>query len=125
MELLSRKENFLAVYALRALEAIDRDDPAVIAALCKAVTDKSIDMQVAAIGVVGRIGSPASAAVPALVEMLHDPNLLMRMNAAEALVSIDPDRNPLVVATVRDLLQNRQFDHRASALTLLAKIGSP
>jgi HEAT repeat protein len=76
-------------------------------------------MREVTIDALGRIGA---AAVPALVEVLADPNPVVRRRAAQALARIGPDARDAVPDLIV-ALQDRNEEVRKSAARALGQIG--
>ena len=76
-------------------------------------------MREVTIDALGRIGA---AAVPALVEVLADPNPVVRRRAAQALARIGPDARDAVPDLIVTL-QDRNEEVRKSAARALGQIG--
>jgi HEAT repeat protein len=70
----------------------------------------------------GRLGEPARAAVPALLEALQDPDRDVRDYASIALTQVVPDRAEAVAPLVRALREDSSWKVRSQAAEALGKM---
>ncbi len=74
------------------LQSTNKPDQRVfLDALVSRLEDKSPDVRVMAVGLLGRLGSTAKPAFPLVLQSLADENSRVRYYASNALVLIDPD----------------------------------
>jgi HEAT repeat protein len=97
-----------------------------VARLMKELKSKDAKTRISAADDLGHIGqvkkSYTEPAVPALIEVLHDPDALVRKAAANALGKIDPDVK-IVVPALTDALKDKVPAVRQAAAGALGLIG--
>jgi len=98
------------------------NDLAAVETLIADLKDKAWQVRCDAAYALGRFGSKAKAAVPALTEALQDESSFVRSRVALALWQIDkhPDAIPALIESLRD---PNSAGHRSSAAFALADIG--
>ena len=107
----------------KAAEALARIGPAAAAPLVKALKDEDVLIRAGAGDALGRIGSGAASAVPALIEALGDERMIVRASAARALKEMGPTVAPAVPALTR-ALRDEYYLVRRSAAEALGAIGN-
>ncbi len=100
----------VAAKSLLALAPDAEDNPTLLAALL------GTGERLRAMQALGRLGAGAGGAVPAIAELLHDPDPQVRWNAARTLVEIgSPNGTPPLRAALKDD-DARVREHAAEAL---------
>jgi RNA polymerase sigma factor (sigma-70 family) len=108
--------------AIWALGSIDREGDSV-AAVTAAVTDDDPDVRARAIGLLGEWGKNAREAAPQLLKAaLDDPNANCRVQALDALRSLQP-RADVIVPGLKKLLKEKDAPVRQRAIALLGGLG--
>lgn len=108
-------------YAAKALREIDSAVPA----LLKLLQNEDVVVRVAAVEVLGKIGSVATDSVPALIEALKDENSTVRNSVKIALGEI---RDPRAIEPLIETFKDRSYSVVVigdPAVESLAKIGTP
>ena len=72
-----------------------------------------------------KFGSKAKVAVPALIDMLDDPNEYVRINSAAALLVIDPTNKQAAPVLVEGIEKSKNLHLQRVAAYKLDKFGSP
>ena len=103
-----------AVTTLATLPA----SPVIVALLARAVADRDHEVRMAAVERLGRFGSPARAAGPALAAATRDPITSVRLVATQALGTVDVSADLAVPALVAALV-DRDDEVRAAAADAL------
>jgi HEAT repeat protein len=128
----SSKQKLLAVLSaedhpevkVRIVETLGREwrfDPAVVAALVKAMADDEKDeVRAAASEALASLGEPAKGAVPEVRKLLQAEK--HRLAAMEALGRIGPSAHP-AVAEIAASLEAKKTAERLAAITALRRIG--
>src|SRR5262249_55309033 len=78
----------VGMHAARALWALDTEDKEARAALLNGLRDRAAAARLLAADLLGTLGPDARAAIPQLREALRDPDVGVRVAAAEALARI-------------------------------------
>jgi HEAT repeat protein len=116
------KEPLTRAKALQALEKIHPDGAVVaIPFLLKALRDRQMPLRWAAAEGLGRIGPRAKEAVADLARCSDDPDLFVRVSAAEALWRIQ--KNDQLVPTLLDVMNNPARDAQPARLHAAAALG--
>jgi len=74
---------------------------------------------------IAQMGNLAKAAVPALIEVLADPDVLLRKMASVAMGAIGPDARPAVPNLTNALLHDEEPSVRRLAAMSLSQVGAP
>jgi HEAT repeat protein len=116
---LKGSDQSLAADAAGALWRVDRKNRDAIPTLIS-ILEKSKDVtpRATAAHVLGQIGPPAKAAVPALTRTLQDPFMNVRLVAAEALWVVDRPDHIAILALIELLKDRDEFLAGQAALTL-------
>jgi HEAT repeat protein len=107
-----------------ACNALERIGPIAISQLVKAVSSPDVLMRLGAVYVLGRFGSEAASATPALVVALQDQNEDVRLGAASALVKVPGQRLKEALPRLIRLLSHAQATTRWAAAIVLGSLGS-
>ncbi|MBK9139448.1 MAG: HEAT repeat domain-containing protein [Verrucomicrobia bacterium] len=112
-----------AVSALWLLPACGPSQPKVnVAAHLDALKGTDNDAKANALGEIAKAGPGAAAAVPQLIELLKDPDPLIRRLAAYALFEIGPPAAKPALPELRKLLQDENREVITQALNSVRKI---
>jgi len=102
-----------------ARTALRRAGPRSVPSLIPLLKHDSADVRSEAVYVLGRIGPPGYEAVPALMDVLDDPDVRLRAEAAGALWEIDPDTSEESIPVLIEALEDPKW-WRTAALALAA-----
>src|SRR5207247_532376 len=88
-----------------ALGALGPAAKAAVPMLIEALKDREVESRPAVAKALGKIGPDAKAAIPALTEALKDEYRFVGVNAAVALVKIDPTQTKIAIPPLLELLK--------------------
>jgi HEAT repeat protein len=112
-----------AVFVLALLPACGPKQASVnVSAYMDALKGTDNDAKANALGEIAKAGPGAAAAVPQLIELLKDPDPLIRRLSAYALFEIGPPAAKPAVPELRKLLQDGNREVITQALNSLRKI---
>jgi HEAT repeat protein len=103
-----------------AEKAVQRIEEPLLATFIKGLRDRDSTERGRAAKGIADMGEHGRAALPALVEMLADPNVSVRENVANAFVAIGPEGVPVLDRAMRD--RNPQV--RQEAIETLGRMGT-
>lgn len=90
--------------------------------IIKDLNDPDPDRRASAVLILSEFGTKAHSAAGQLEALLDDPSPVLRVNAAGALLSVDP-ANPRILAALSSALDSRDIDILDSAIDAIAKLG--
>lgn len=122
--LLTAKDAAVRARAAVVLGEIGEADKSVVAALTRALADRSTWVRGCAAEALGKLGPPAAAAVEALTRALEDEETPVRHHAAVALAIVDPKSVPKAAAVLTHLLDHDAAAVRHTAAEALRRVRS-